>query len=124
MTLDASMADRILNPASEKLFINLGEAAQRIPQTERAAIRGVPWRQIIGLRNILAHGYERIDQETLHRTAAADLPAVEAALTAALAERDRSWRRASAGRLAPLGCGAGSSASPPAKRVRRARMQA
>ena len=35
------------------------------------------------------HGYERIDQETLYRTAAADLPAVESALAAALTERDR-----------------------------------
>jgi uncharacterized protein with HEPN domain len=87
--LEAFMADRILNLATEKLFINLGEAAQRIPEAERAAIGGVPWRQIIGLRNILAHGYERIDQEALHRTAAADLPAVEAALAATLAGRDR-----------------------------------
>lgn len=77
-----------MNLATEKLFINLGEAAQRVPEAERAAIGGVPWRQIIGLRNILAHGYERIDQETLYRTAFVDLPAVETALAAALAERD------------------------------------
>jgi uncharacterized protein with HEPN domain len=88
-SLEAFVADRILNLATEKLFINLGEAAQRVPEAERLAIGGVPWRQIIGLRNILAHGYERIDQETLYRTAAADLAAVEAALAAALAERDR-----------------------------------
>lgn len=83
------MADRILNLATEKLFINLGEAAQRIPEAERAATAGVLWRQIIGLRNNLAHGCERVAQETLHRTAASDLVAVEAALTAALAERGR-----------------------------------
>jgi uncharacterized protein with HEPN domain len=88
-SLEAFVADRILNLATEKLFINLGEAAQRVPEAERAAIAGVPWRQIIGLRNILAHGYERIDQETLYRTALVDLPAVETALAAALAERDQ-----------------------------------
>jgi uncharacterized protein with HEPN domain len=88
-TLDVFMHDRILNLAVEKLFINLGEAAQRIPEAERAGMTGLPWRQIIGLRNILAHGYERIDQETLYRTASSDLAAVERELTAQLATRGR-----------------------------------
>jgi uncharacterized protein with HEPN domain len=83
----AFVANRILNLATEKLFINLGEAAQRLSGADRAAIGGVPWRQIIGLRNILAQGYERIDQETLCRTASSDLAAVEEALVQALAAR-------------------------------------
>jgi uncharacterized protein with HEPN domain len=87
--LEAFVGDRILNLATEKLFINLGEAAQRVPEAERLTIGGVPWRQIIGLRNILAHGYERIDQETLYRTARVDLPSVETALAVALAGRDQ-----------------------------------
>lgn len=86
-TVEVFVAHRILNLATEKLFINLGEAAQRLGDAERAAIAGVPWRQIIGLRNILAHGYERIEQETLYRTAASDLAAVEQALARALAAR-------------------------------------
>lgn len=52
-------SDRVRNLAVEKLFINLGEAAQRLADVQRAEIGGVPWRQIIGLRNILAHGYEQ-----------------------------------------------------------------
>lgn len=88
-TLEVFVADRILNLATEKLFINLGEAAQRLSDAERAAIGGVPWRQIIGLRNILAHGYERIDQETLYRTAATNLATVEEALVKALAAREQ-----------------------------------
>ncbi len=63
--LEAFVGDRILNLATEKLFINLGEAAQRVPEAERLTIGGVPWRQIIGLRNILAHGYERIDRDAV-----------------------------------------------------------
>ena len=88
-TQEAFDADRLLNLATEMLFINLGEAAQRLSDAERAAIGGVPWRQIIGLRNILAHGYERIDQETLYRTAATDLATVEQSLTTALAAREQ-----------------------------------
>jgi uncharacterized protein with HEPN domain len=86
-TQEAFVANRILNLATEKLFINLGEAAQRLSDADRAAVGAVPWRQIIGLRNILAHGYERIDQEALYRTAASDLAAVEEALVHALAVR-------------------------------------
>jgi uncharacterized protein with HEPN domain len=47
----------------------------------------VPWRQIIGLRNILAHGYEQVDQETLFRTVQDDLAGVEAQLRAGLHAR-------------------------------------
>jgi uncharacterized protein with HEPN domain len=86
-TLEAFTSDRILCLATEKLFINLGEAAQRVPETERAGMTRVPWRQIIGLRNILAHGYERIDQETLYRTASTELAAVERELMDCLAAR-------------------------------------
>lgn len=74
------LTDRVLNLAVEKLFINVGEAANRIDPEQRLAIPGVPWRQIIGLRNILAHGYEQIEHESLYRTASQDLGPVEAAL--------------------------------------------
>jgi uncharacterized protein with HEPN domain len=85
--LDEFLGSRILCLATEKLFINLGEAAQRVPEVERVGMATIPWRQIIGLRNILAHGYERIDQETLYRTASNDPAAIERELTACLATR-------------------------------------
>ena len=79
-SLEAFVADRILNLATEKLFINLGEAAQRVPEAERMAIGGVPWRQIIGLRNILAHGYEQVAHEILHETVQRERPLLEVVL--------------------------------------------
>jgi uncharacterized protein with HEPN domain len=88
-TLNAFMHDRIPNLAVEKLFINLGEAAQWIPEAERADMTGLRWRQVIGLRNILAHGCERIDQQTLYRTACTELAAVERELMPCLATRGR-----------------------------------
>ncbi len=86
-SLETFTSDRILCLATEKLFINLGEAAQRVPEAERAGMAAIPWRQMIGLRNILAHGYERIDQETLYHTASGELVAVERELIACLAAR-------------------------------------
>lgn len=86
--LNACRGQRVLNLAVEKLFINLGEAAQRVPEAERPNLAVVPWRQIIGLRNILAHGYEQVDHETLHRTVTTELAHVEVALIRHLAGGD------------------------------------
>ncbi|WP_295852139.1 HepT-like ribonuclease domain-containing protein [uncultured Xylophilus sp.] len=74
-------ADRILCLATEKLFINLGEAAGRIEPTVAVTLPGVPWRQIIGLRNILAHGYEQVTHEVLFRTIETELPGLEDVLS-------------------------------------------
>ena len=86
-TLEAYRGQRVLNHAVEKLFINLGEAAMRVPEADRARLGNVPWRQIIGLRNILAHGYEQVDHETLYRTVTTELAAVEGSLADHLAKR-------------------------------------
>ncbi len=79
-SLPQYLGNRVLNLAFEKLFINLGKAAVRIDPAQRSLIAGVPWRQIIGLRNILAHGYEQIEHESLFRTASQDLSLVAATL--------------------------------------------
>ncbi len=60
--------DRVLCLAVEKLFINLGEAASRVDEIRAKAMPGIPWHQIIGLRNILAHGYEQVEHEVLFKT--------------------------------------------------------
>ena len=36
----------------------------------------IPWRNIIGQRNILAHEYGQIDHELLYKTAVQDIPAL------------------------------------------------
>lgn len=82
-------ANRILCLAVEKLFINLGEAAYRIGSAGPQRWPAIAWRRIIGLRNILAHGYEQVAHEVLWRTIADDLPALEQALELALQQLPR-----------------------------------
>jgi uncharacterized protein with HEPN domain len=86
LSLDEYKANRVLNLAVEKPFINLGEAAARVPDDRRGAFDPMPWRQIIGLRNVLAHGYEQVEHETLYITVCQELPDVESALSKALAQ--------------------------------------
>jgi uncharacterized protein with HEPN domain len=83
--LSKFVADRIRCLAAEKLFINLGEAASRIPPARAAAIPGVPWKEVIGLRNILAHQYEQVEHEVLYKTAVVNMPPLIDALRAWLA---------------------------------------
>lgn len=80
--LQVLVSDRVLCLAVEKLFINLGEAARRIDPAQAGKMPGVAWAQIIGLRNILAHGYEQVEHEVLFRSIAEDLPPLQRALEA------------------------------------------
>lgn len=80
------LASRVLCLAVEKLFINLGEAAFRVGDEGPRRWPALPWRQIIGLRNILAHGYEQVAHEVLYRTVHDELPSLDTLLDAALAE--------------------------------------
>ncbi|WP_421561357.1 DUF86 domain-containing protein [Paracidovorax sp. MALMAid1276] len=84
LTVQAFEAQRVLCLAVEKLFINLGEAAYRVDAATAARLPEIPWRQVIGLRNILAHGYEHVAHEVLFKTIRDDLPALELAVTEAL----------------------------------------
>ena len=62
----------------------IGEAASRLPQDMRSASPGVPWKQLIGLRNILVHAYFRVDPEEVWAVVDRDIPALEEEVVALL----------------------------------------
>lgn len=41
----------------------LGEAARHVPEEARARAPDIPWRRIVGVRNILIYGYLGIDND-------------------------------------------------------------
>ena len=43
----------------------LGEAARHVPDEVRALAPDIPWRRIVGVRNILIHGYLGIDNDVI-----------------------------------------------------------
>ena len=88
-SLQEFLANRVLCLPVEKLFINLGEAARRIDPAQAEQIPGVDWRRLIRLRKILAHGYEQVAHEVLFKSVGQDLPPLQAALDAWLANCDR-----------------------------------
>ena len=52
----------------------IGEATARLPDEWKDRLPAVPWRKIIGLRNLLAHGYRSIDAEELWDVARHKVP--------------------------------------------------
>jgi uncharacterized protein with HEPN domain len=72
--LPALLGDRVLVLALERGIEIIGEAARRVSTPYMDSHPEIPWRQIIGQRNILAHEYGHIDHEQLYKTAINDIP--------------------------------------------------
>ena len=66
--------DRKLNLALVRLLEIVGEAANRLTSAERDRYPGIPWLEIVGLRNRLIHGYLGIDDDTLWSIIRDDVP--------------------------------------------------
>lgn len=66
--------------ATERCIEIIGEAARRVSKTTRQLQTEIPWSDLIGQRNILAHEYGQIDYELLYKTATEDVPQLIALL--------------------------------------------
>lgn len=58
----------------------VGEAASRVSEATTNSHTGIPWREIVGLRNRIVHAYFDIDIEVVWRIVQEDLPALIAQL--------------------------------------------
>jgi uncharacterized protein with HEPN domain len=58
----------------------IGEAARGIPEDVRALAPEIPWSSIIGMRNILVHGYFDIDTDIVWNAATRDVLAIKPAV--------------------------------------------
>ncbi len=67
-------ADRVLQLALVQLIEIVGEAGSRVPADVRDAHPEIPWKQAIGMRHRLIHGYESIDFEVVFDTVRDSLP--------------------------------------------------
>jgi uncharacterized protein with HEPN domain len=72
--------DRQFNLALVRLVEIICEAANRVPDAERAGMSQIPWPQIVSLRNRLIHGYDEVDFDILWQIVTRDLPPLIKAL--------------------------------------------
>lgn len=65
----------------------IGEAARALPQDVRDRAPDIPWSKIIGMRNVLVHGYSEIDTDIVWGEAATkDPPPLKQAVEHLLAQ--------------------------------------
>ena len=62
-----------------RIFV-LGEAATRVSDDLRDAHIDVPWSDIIGMRNVLIHGYEKVNWDVVWKTIEEDFNTLEPVL--------------------------------------------
>ena len=77
-------SDRLLTLALVRLMEVIGEAASRVPESERERWAQIPWRQIVGTRHHLIHGYDAVDPDILWTILSRDLPPLVEVLESAL----------------------------------------
>jgi len=81
---EALDADRMRYDAILRNLELIGEAATHVGPDDRALAPGVPWREIIGTRNRVAHGYLGIAADTVWSILRDDLPLLRLALVTLL----------------------------------------
>ena len=77
-------SDMLRTRALVNCFTEIGEAAARLTPPARLIVGAMPWRQIVGMRNIVVHVYWGIDVAELVKTTNVDLPLLIYALEDAI----------------------------------------
>ena len=83
-TPDDLRASRLLVSALTRQIKIVGEAAARTSLDCRAAIPGIPWPAVVGIRNRLIHAYFDVDLKIVWTTVTADFTAMVSILESAL----------------------------------------
>ena len=67
-------SDDMLAAALKYQMMIIGEAASQLPQSVMDRSPDTPWRDIIGMRHVIVHGYDVVDLDVVWRAATRDLP--------------------------------------------------
>lgn len=73
-SLEDFQSDLMRQAAVTRQFEIIGEAARRISEASQAEVPEIPWHQIIGLRNRIAHEYDRLNLVRIWDTVHLALP--------------------------------------------------
>ena len=77
---DAYLADsaqgRLLRNAGERLLIKVATIVERLPEEFKAEYPDVEWSNIIRMRNLVAHQYDKVNDDLMFVTLRRDIPAL------------------------------------------------
>jgi uncharacterized protein with HEPN domain len=80
ITLDELLESEDHQLAVAKAAELIGESARRVSEPFRAAHPEIAWPQIIGMRNILVHEYDRVDWPIVWHTITKSIPVMVACI--------------------------------------------
>lgn len=89
MDAQAFAEDRKTQYAVLRALEVIGEAAKRVPPETQVRFPDIPWRQIIGMRNVIAHDYLGIRLSRVFETATVFIPQLVNRLPEMIAETER-----------------------------------
>jgi len=78
------VANELIQSAVLQKLSVIGEAAGRLSEETRAQATEVPWKEIIGFRNIAVHAYFSVDWRIVFVTVTDDLPMLKRSMTTLL----------------------------------------
>lgn len=73
--------DPVVQAATQRWIEIMGEAASRLSDEVRDANPDVPWRSMIGMRNVLAHGYFDLDPAVIEAVVDHEVPEIARRIT-------------------------------------------
>jgi uncharacterized protein with HEPN domain len=71
---DEFLKNDLLQRAICMAMINIGECTNRLSDEFTEKHDELPWIQMVGLRNVTAHGYRSLDMELVWKTVTTDIP--------------------------------------------------
>jgi len=78
--LDDFLASKEKQYAVIRALEIIGEAAAKVPAEVRVRYPAVPWREMVGMRNVVIHNYFGVDEHVIWRTVQDDLPPLKKAI--------------------------------------------
>lgn len=55
-------------------LFQIGETVNSLSEECKEEIKDVPWHRIYGMRNVIAHGYEKVNDDRIWDTIKEDIP--------------------------------------------------
>jgi uncharacterized protein with HEPN domain len=92
LTCQTFLQDPDVQDATAYRLLAIGEAARDLDDDLKSRHPHIPWRQILGMRNILAHEYFTRESEIIWETLQTGLPELAIACRTELARLGRSRR--------------------------------
>jgi uncharacterized protein with HEPN domain len=85
-TAESFAGDRLVGYAVVRAIQLIGQAARGVSGELQAAHPEIPWREMIGMRNVVVHDYADVDLALVWKTVRVDLPGLIERLNAILEE--------------------------------------